>query len=49
VLRLFDRYLVEHGIEHVRAVTRELIDAFVISRPRARPRSFNHLVVARHA
>jgi site-specific recombinase XerD len=43
-LRLFDRYLVEHSVSGFDSITPELIDAFVISRPRTRPRSFNHLV-----
>lgn len=43
-LRLFDRYLVEHGVGVIGAITPEVIDAFIASRPRHRPRSFNHLV-----
>jgi site-specific recombinase XerD len=43
-LRLFDRYLVEHSVSGVGTITPELIDAFVTSRPRGRPRSFNHLI-----
>jgi len=43
-LRLFDRYLVEQGVGTMDGVTAPVIDAFVASRPRHRPRSFNHLV-----
>jgi site-specific recombinase XerD len=43
-LRLFDRYLVERDVRDIDAITPELIDAFLASRPRHRPRSFNHLV-----
>jgi site-specific recombinase XerD len=43
-LRLFDRNLVEHGIVSIDAVTPETIDSFLGSRPRHRPRSFNHLL-----
>jgi site-specific recombinase XerD len=42
-LRLFDRYLVEHQIATVAETTPAVIDAFLRSRPRRRPRSFNHL------
>jgi site-specific recombinase XerD len=43
-LRLFDRYLVSEGISHVDEVTCEILNAFISSRRRARPRSYNHLV-----
>ncbi len=43
-LRLFDRYLVEQGVGTISGVTASVIDAFVASRLRQRPRSFNHLV-----
>jgi site-specific recombinase XerD len=43
-LGLFDRYLVEQGTRSIDAVTPEIIQAFVGSRPRHQPRSFNHLV-----
>lgn len=43
-LRLFDRYLVEQGVVTIGDITARVIDAFVASRPRQRPRSFNHLV-----
>ncbi len=44
VLRLFDSYLIEQGIRTINGVTASVIDAFVASRPRQQPRSFNHLV-----
>lgn len=43
-LRLFDRYLVAQGITKLDAITAVVIDAFVATRPRLRPRSYNHLV-----
>ncbi len=43
-LRLLDHYLVEQGIESLAAITPTLLEAFVRSRPRTRPRSYNHLV-----
>lgn len=43
-LRLFDQYLVEQKIETVTKITPELVDAFLASRPRSRPRSYNHLL-----
>jgi site-specific recombinase XerD len=43
-LRLLDRYLVQHGIVDPGSVTAAVIDAFLASRPRSRPRSFNHLL-----
>lgn len=42
-LRLFDHYLAAHGVTCSRDVTSELIEAFLASRPRPRPRSYNHL------
>lgn len=42
-LALLDRYLREHDISMMRAITPRLIDEFLLSRPRARPRSYNHL------
>jgi len=47
-LRLFDRYLVEHRVRAIGAITPELIEAFLASRPRRRPRSFNHLLGVLH-
>jgi len=43
-LRLFDQYLVEQKIGAVEKVTPEVIEAFLASRPRVRPRSYNHLL-----
>lgn len=43
-LRLFDRYLAGQAVTDLDAVTPELLDAFLASRPRASPRSYNHLV-----
>lgn len=47
-LRLFDRYLVERRVRALGAITPELVDAFLLSRPRRRPRSFNHLLGVLH-
>lgn len=44
VLRLLDRYLVERGIKDVDQITSELVDSFLVSRPRRSPRSYNHLL-----
>lgn len=43
-LRLLDRYLVEQGIETLAAITPASLEAFMCSRPRTRPRSYNHLL-----
>lgn len=43
-LRQFDRYLCEQGIAAVDVGKTEVIEAFLASRPRHRPRSFNHLL-----
>ena len=43
VLRLFDRFLVEERITRPDAITPHVIDTFLASRPRIRPRSYNHL------
>jgi integrase len=43
-LHLLDRYLVQHGVAQLAQVTPELINAFLGSRPRRRPRSYNHLL-----
>lgn len=43
-LRLFDRYLVEHSIAGFDDVTPELLNAFLTSRRRTSPRSYNHLL-----
>mgnify|MGYP001569586225 CR=1 FL=1 len=43
-LRLFERYLVEQQIRTIQGVTCDVINAFLASRPRPRPRSFNALL-----
>lgn len=43
-LRLFDRYLVGEKVCTIAAITPTLIDAFLASRPRTRPRSYNLLL-----
>ena len=43
-LRLFDRFLIAQHIVSVDAITSDIIDAFLVSRPRRAPRSFNHLL-----
>lgn len=43
-LRLFDRFMQSNGIERLDAVTSSRIDQFLASRPRTRPRSYNHLL-----
>jgi site-specific recombinase XerD len=43
-LRLLDRYLVDRQVEHTCQLTPDLIEAFLVSRPRRRPRSYNHLL-----
>ena len=43
-LGLFDRYLIGLGVAHLGDVTPVTIEAFVTSRPRKRPRSYNHLL-----
>jgi len=43
-LRLFDRFLAEQNVLHLEQVTADLIEAFMASRPRWRPRSYNHLL-----
>ena len=42
-LALFDDYLLKHRISTLREVDPTLVDQFLLSRPRARPRSYNHL------
>src|SRR5262249_10311718 len=42
-LRLVDRFLVERQITSLAAITADVIDAFLASRPREAPRSYNHL------
>ena len=43
-LRLFDRYITEKGVGTLIEVTSDLIETFLRSRPRTRPRSYNHLL-----
>jgi site-specific recombinase XerD len=43
-LRLLDRYLVEHDVRAPEQITSDLLDAFLASRPRKTPRSYNHLL-----
>jgi len=42
-LALFDDYLVVNDVDDLAEVSVELIDRFLASRPRPRPRSYNHL------
>ncbi|MGH8569304.1 MAG: hypothetical protein ACREXU_15170 [Gammaproteobacteria bacterium] len=42
-LALFNDYLVAHPITGLSEVSVDLIDRFLASRPRPRPRSYNHL------
>jgi site-specific recombinase XerD len=44
VLRLLDRFLAEQHVETTEAITPALIEAFLKSRPRTVPRSFNQLL-----
>ncbi len=43
-LWLFDRYLVNEKVDAIASITPTLIDAFLASRPRSRPRSYNLLL-----
>jgi integrase len=45
-LHLFDRYLVNEKVGTFVAITPMLVDAFLASRPRSRPRSYNLLLSA---
>jgi len=47
-LRLFDRYLSEHGATGWNSIDSVLIENFLRSRPRSRPRSYNHLLGVLH-
>jgi site-specific recombinase XerD len=48
-LHLFDRYLVHQKIGTIAEITPAVVDGFLTSRPRSRPRSYNHLLsVVRH-
>jgi len=42
-LRLFDRFLIAQSITTLSTITPEVVDAFLVSRPRHAPRSYNHL------
>ena len=42
-LALLDRYLLNNRIGSLRKVTPAVVDQFLLSRPRPRPRSYNHL------
>jgi site-specific recombinase XerD len=43
-LRLLDRFLADHNIHSMAAVSSVLIDDFLATRPRSTPRSYNHLL-----
>lgn len=43
-LRLLQRFTAERGVRRLEDVTSALLDDFLASRPRLRPRSFNHLL-----
>ena len=43
-LRLFDRFLIDERVSDAAVVQPALIEAFLASRPRTRPRSYNHLL-----
>lgn len=43
-LRLFARVLAERGVHDLQDVTTDVVHAFVLERPRPRPRSFNQLI-----
>lgn len=47
-LRLFDQYLSEHGLTGLEAINSILVERFLQSRPRTRPRSYNHLLGVLH-
>jgi len=47
-LRLLDRYLCEHGVIGWDSIDSILIERFLLSRPRQRPRSYNHLLGVVH-
>lgn len=47
-LRLLDRYLVEQGVSCPESLSSALLDDFLTTRPRVRPRSYNHLVGVLH-
>ncbi len=43
-LQLLDRFLVDQGVKTVEAIESSLLESFLASRPRTRPRSYNHLL-----
>jgi site-specific recombinase XerD len=43
-LRLLDTFLVQQKVQSIEDITPEVVEAFVASRPRTRPRSYNHLI-----
>jgi site-specific recombinase XerC len=43
-LRLLDRFLSERGLRTIDEIEPALLEAFLASRPRSRPRSYNHLL-----
>jgi len=43
-LRLLDRFLLKENVVSLDAITPEVIDAFLASRPRHQPQSYNHLL-----
>ena len=43
-LRLLVRFAEEHHVDRLDQLTAALLDDFLASRPRSRPRSFNHLL-----
>jgi site-specific recombinase XerD len=45
-LRLFDRFLADSAISSIKRIRPEVIDSFMRSRCRPRPRSYNHLLGA---
>jgi site-specific recombinase XerD len=44
VLRLLDGFLIEHNVTSLSLITPQMIEVFLASRPRHRPRSYNHLL-----
>jgi site-specific recombinase XerD len=44
MLRLLDRYLVAQQINSLEAITPELVETFLVSRPRTSAKSYNHLL-----
>jgi len=43
-LKLLDRFLFEHGVASLADITPTLLERFLVSRPRTRARSYNHLL-----